>query len=250
MKKTEQDDHSFISPVDMTKLTDPVKLAAAMKQMPKRTPVKAYVQGNLEACPFCGGEKFGTGDFFLLFGEYEAVSDYLLREQERISAIRIECDRRNSVVPTLDLTSVGARVEPGATIRQGARLSDRCVIMMGAVINIGAQVGDGSMIDMNAVLGARAIVGRNVHVGANAVLAGVLEPPSNKPVILEDHVMIGAGAVVLEGVRVKSGAVVAAGAVVIHDVPEGCVVAGVPARIIKKSDEQTRQKTMLLEDLR
>lgn len=250
MKKTEIDSQSFFTPEDLTKLFDPVKLAAAMKQMPKRTPVKAYVQGNLEDRPFCEGEKFGTGNFFLLFGEYETVSDYLLQEQKQIRAVRIECDRRNSMVPMLDLTSVGARVEPGAIIRQGALLADGCVVMMGAVINIGAQVGEGSMIDMNAVLGARAVIGRNVHVGANAVIAGVLEPPSDNPVRLEDHVMIGAGAVILEGVHVKSGAVVAAGAVVIHDVPEGCVVAGVPARIIKKSDDQTRQKTRLLEDLR
>jgi 2,3,4,5-tetrahydropyridine-2-carboxylate N-succinyltransferase len=44
--------------------------------------------------------------------------------------------------------------------------------------------------------------------------------------------------------------VVAAGAVVTEDVPEGVVVAGAPARVIKAKDEKTEGKTQLLEDLR
>lgn len=70
--------------------------------------------------------------------------------------------------------------------------------MMGAVINIGAEIGPGSMIDMGAVLGGRAIVGANCHIGAGTVLAGVVEPPSAQPVVIEDDVLIGANAVVLK----------------------------------------------------
>ena len=103
---------------------------------------------------------------------------------------------------------------------------------------------------MGAVLGGRAIVGKNCHIGAGTVLAGVVEPASATPVIIEDDVMIGANAVVLEGVRVGKGAVVAAGAVCVEDVPAGAVVAGVPARVIKMRDAQTDSKTGLEEDLR
>ena len=122
--------------------------------------------------------------------------------------------------------------------------------MMGAIINIGAQIGAGTMIDMGAVLGGRATVGKNCHIGAGTVLAGVVEPASATPVIVEDDVMMGANAVVLEGVHVGRGAVVAAGAVVIEDVPENAVVAGVPARVIKQRDERTDSKTGLEEALR
>jgi len=121
---------------------------------------------------------------------------------------------------------------------------------MGAVINIGAVIGPGTMIDMGAVLGGRATTGKNCHVGAGAVLAGVVEPPSAKPVVLEDDVMIGANAVVLEGVRVGAGAVVAAGAVVIDDVPAGAVVAGVPARIIKSVQDTAQEKIGIVQALR
>ena len=103
---------------------------------------------------------------------------------------------------------------------------------------------------MNAVLGARAYVGDHCHIGAGTVLAGVLEPPSATPVVIEDNVLIGANCVVLEGVRVGEGAVVAAGSVVTKDVPSGAVVAGTPAKVIKLKDDQTISKTQLLDDLR
>ena len=68
--------------------------------------------------------------------------------------------------------------------------------------------------------------------------------------IIEDEVMIGANAVILEGVKVGKGAVVAAGSVVTHDVLEGTVVAGAPAKVIKEKDEKTAEKVKILEDLR
>ena len=150
----------------------------------------------------------------------------------------------------LDLKGINARIEPGAIIRDRVEIGDRAVIMMGAIINIGSVIGEGSMIDMGAVLGGRATVGKNCHIGAGTVLAGVVEPASATPVIIEDDVMIGANAVVLEGVRVGKGAVVAAGAVCVEDVPVGAVVAGVPARVIKMRDEKTDSKTGLEEGLR
>ncbi len=78
----------------------------------------------------------------------------------------------------------------------------------------------------------------------------MVEPASATPVIVEDDVLIGANAVVLEGVHVGRGAVVAAGAVCVEDVPENAVVAGIPARVIKQRDEKTNSKTGLEEGLR
>ncbi|MGH7504092.1 MAG: acyltransferase, partial [Longimicrobiales bacterium] len=83
-----------------------------------------------------------------------------------------------------------------------------------------------------------------------AVLAGVLEPPSAAPVVIENAVLIGANAVVLEGCRVGEGSVVAAGAVVTGDLPPLVVAAGQPARVIKEVDARTRDKTGLLKELR
>jgi len=55
-----------------------------------------------------------------------------------------------------------------------------------------------------------------------------------KPVIIEDDVWIGMGAVILKGVRIGKGSVVAAGAIVTRDVPPNSVVAGNPATVVKE----------------
>ena len=91
---------------------------------------------------------------------------------------------------------------------------------------------------------------RVLNVALAAVLAGVLEPPSAKKVTVGDGVLVGANAVLLEGVTVGDGAVVAAGAVVTGDVPPETVAAGVPARIVKRVDDRTRQKSAIDPELR
>ncbi len=219
----------------------------------KTTPVRVYVRHDGELDVEAGEDLlvFPTGaGTTILVGDWDAVRPVLERESLKIRYHHLDNDRRNSAVPLLDLKRIPARIEPGAFIREGAQIGERVIVMMGAVINIGAVVGDGTMVDMNAVVGARALVGRDCHIGAGAVLAGVLEPPSAEPVVIEDEVLIGANAVVLEGCRVGRGTVVAAGAVVVDDLPAGVVVAGQPARVIKEVDDQTRNKTGLLKELR
>ena len=143
-----------------------------------------------------------------MFGEWAEIQETITNNKDKIEDYVIENDRRNSAIPLLDLKGVKARIEPGAIIRDQVEIGDNAVIMMGASINIGSVIGEGSMIDMNVVMGGRATVGKNCHIGAGTVLAGVIEPPSAQPVIIEDDVVIGANAVVLEGVRVGKGAVV------------------------------------------
>jgi len=230
--------------------TNPYKIAEFIKNSKKSTPVKAYINGMLDDTTFGSIDFYGSGSFWILIGENEEVQKYIESNSSKIQKYHIEYDRRNSAIPLLDIREVNARIEPGAIIRDRVSIGNNAVIMMGAIINIGAEIGSNTMIDMNAVLGARAIVGNNCHIGAGAVLAGVLEPPSAKPVVIEDNVLIGANAVVLEGVTVGKGAVVAAGSVVTKDVQPGTVVAGIPAKVIKNTSELDKNKNELLDDLR
>jgi acetyltransferase-like isoleucine patch superfamily enzyme len=58
-------------------------------------------------------------------------------------------------------------------------------------------------------------------------------------IVIEDDVWIGSAAVITDGVRIGKGSIVAAGAVVTHDVPPHTVVAGIPARVVKQIDGNT-----------
>ncbi|MBN1938899.1 MAG: 2,3,4,5-tetrahydropyridine-2,6-dicarboxylate N-acetyltransferase [Candidatus Aminicenantes bacterium] len=227
-------------------------LADLISRSKKTTPCRIYLQGTFTDGDFTGVhfQTFGTGDFRILIGDYAEIKPWLAGRKKRVRSIYSEIAARHSALPMLDLRKVNARIEPGAIIRDGAKIGRDCVIMMGAVINIGAEIGARSMIDMNAVCGARAIVGKNCHIGAGAVLAGVLEPPGRVPVVIEDNVLVGANAVVLEGVRVGRGSVVAAGAVVISDIPAGVVAAGSPARVIKKTADVDPSKIAIVGKLR
>ncbi|CAH2212997.1 2,3,4,5-tetrahydropyridine-2,6-dicarboxylate N-acetyltransferase [Tepidibacter aestuarii] len=234
----------------MMKLTDPYEIAKFIKSSTKKTPVKVYLKGKIN---FQGCENvkiFGDDNSYILIGEHDVVKNILEDNKENIIEYHMEFDRRNSAIPMYNYLYEEARIEPGAVIRDMVSIGKNAVIMMGAVLNIGAEIGEGTMIDMNAVVGARGTIGKNVHLGAGAVVAGVLEPPSATPVIIGDDVVIGANAVILEGVKIGKEAVVAAGAVVTSDVPEGAVVAGSPAKIVKMKDDKTKEKTKLMEDLR
>ncbi len=220
---------------------------------PKKTPVKAYVREAEGASVNYGEAKvFGTPEGRVVFGDWAELEGVLAAASESGAVVDyvVENDGRNTGVPLLDKKGIHARIEPGAIIRDKVEIGDNAVIMMGAVINIGSVIGEGTMIDMGAVLGGRATVGKHCHIGAGTVLAGVVEPASATPVIIEDDVLIGANAVVLEGVRVGKGAVVAAGAVCVEDVPAGAVVAGVPAKVIKQASEVAEGKVSLVDALR
>ncbi|MFV0518070.1 MAG: 2,3,4,5-tetrahydropyridine-2,6-dicarboxylate N-acetyltransferase [Aminipila sp.] len=225
-----------------------------IKKSERKTPVKVYIKESEETLfPNCKTFKLGeTAEETnkLVFGEWEDIETALKNQKNSIIECVVEGQCRNSILSLLDTKKLEARIEPGAIIRENVKIESNAIIMMGAIINIGSEVGSGSMIDMGAILGARATVGKNCHIGAGTVLAGVLEPPGAKPVIIEDDVVIGANAVVLEGCTVGKGAIVGAGAVVTKDVPENTVVVGVPARVIKMREDISVEKTEILPCLR
>jgi len=229
---------------------DSYEVIKRISEAKKKTPAKIYLQGDLSKIDFGDLDFYGSSVSGILFCEYSEFDDFYKKNKKYITKFKVEVDRRNSAIPMADLTKYNCRIEPGAIIRDMVEIGDHCVIMMGAVLNIGAAIGERTMIDMNVVVGGRAIVGKNCHIGAGTVLAGVIEPPSANPVIIEDDVLIGANAVVLEGVKVGKGAVVAAGSIVVKNVEHNTVVAGVPAKMLKKVDDRTKAKTQLMEELR
>lgn len=229
---------------------DSYQIIKYIAESERKTPCKVYIKGDLTDIDFTNIDFYGNESFGTIFLEYEKFRAFIEIYKHKITNYKVEMDRRNSAIPLADYSKYNARIEPGAVIRDLVVIGNNCVIMMGAVINIGAVIGEKTMIDMNVVVGGRAQVGKNCHIGAGAVLAGVIEPPSAEPVVIEDDVLIGANAVILEGIKVGAHSVVAAGAVVVNDVEPYTIVAGVPAKVIKKVDEKTLDKTKLVNELR
>jgi 2,3,4,5-tetrahydropyridine-2,6-dicarboxylate N-acetyltransferase len=216
----------------------------------KKTPAKIYLKGELSGVEWGNLDYYGDDKAGVIFCELNQWKEWLSIYSEKVKNYRIELDRINSAIPLADLTRYNARIEPGAHIREMVEIENGAVIMMGAVLNIGCFIGEKTMVDMNVVVGGRAIVGKYCHLGAGCVIAGVIEPPSADPVVIEDRVLVGANAVITEGVRIGHDSVVAAGAVVISDVPPYTVVAGIPARKIKDVDMKTKNKTLIIDALR
>jgi acetyltransferase-like isoleucine patch superfamily enzyme len=109
-------------------------------------------------------------------------------------------------------------------IGEGTWIGQQCFLHSAGSLTIGAHVGIGP--------GVRILTSSHrLDAGEGPILHAPLELGS---VVVEDGADLGVGAILLPGVRVGRGAQVGAGAVVTEDVPPGAVVAGVPARVIRR----------------
>ncbi len=106
--------------------------------------------------------------------------------------------------------------------------------VFGVDIHPAARVGRGIMIDHahSIVIGETAVVGDNVSMLHSVTLGGTGKEDGDRHPKIEDGVMIGAGAKVLGNIRVGHCSRIAAGSVVLQDVPPCSTVAGVPARVV------------------
>jgi 2,3,4,5-tetrahydropyridine-2-carboxylate N-succinyltransferase len=174
------------------------------------------------------------------------------------------------------ISEIGARIVPPATVRRGAHIGHDAVLMP-CYVNIGAYVGPGTMVDTWATVGSCAQIGSNVHLSGGVGIGGVLEPLQASPTIIEDNCFIGARSEVVEGVIVEHGSVLSMGVYIgqstrIYNretgeilrgrIPAGSVVVPgtLPAAdgshslycavIVKQVDEQTLAKTGINEILR
>ena len=140
--------------------------------------------------------------------------------------------------------------------RQGRRdlayfFQMRASEVFGVDIHPGARIGKGIMIDHahSIVIGETAVVGDNVSMLHSVTLGGTGKAEEDRHPKIGDGVLIGAGAKVLGNVKVGHCSRVAAGSVVLKDVPPCKTVAGVPARVVGEAgcDQPARSMDQLLQ---
>ena len=109
--------------------------------------------------------------------------------------------------------------------------------VFGVDIHPAARVGRGIMIDHahSIVIGETAVVGDNVSMLHSVTLGGTGKEDGDRHPKIGDGVLIGAGAKVLGNIHVGHCSRIAAGSVVLEDVPHNTTVAGVPARVVGKA---------------
>ena len=128
---------------------------------------------------------------------------------------------RHRIVEALEVPWHTA-VHPSAVVSPHAVIGEGSVVMPTAVINAGAQVGRHCIINSAAVVEHDNIIDDYAHVSCGAVLTGAVH--------VGEEALVGAAVVVRNNVDICAGCVVGAGAVVVADIQEKGVYAGIPAR--------------------
>lgn len=128
-------------------------------------------------------------------------------------------------------------------VLEGVKIARNVHIHMGTQFfkPAGVEIGEGTVIGQNAFLDGRdkLVIGRNVDIASDVMIYNSEHDINsedfqavNGMVEIGDYVFIGPRAIILQGVKIGRGAVVAAGAVVTKDVPDFVIVGGVPAKVI------------------
>lgn len=130
-------------------------------------------------------------------------------------------------------------VADSATIVGEVRMGRECTVWFNAVVRGDVHyifMGDRVNVQDGAIIHctyekAPTTIGNNVSIGHRAIVHGCT---------IEDNVLIGMGAIVMDNAIIKENAIVAAGAVVLEGtvVESGCIYAGVPAKLVKKASEE------------
>ena len=131
-------------------------------------------------------------------------------------------------------------------------LQNRVSEIFAVDIHPAARIGMGILMDhgTGVVIGETAVVGDNVSLLHEVTLGGTGKESGDRHPKIGNGVMIGAGAKILGNVRIGEGSKVAAGSVVLQEVPPHATVAGVPARIVGRpaSREPSRQMDQQVEN--
>ena len=227
----------------------------------RESPLKSYMSLTV-------GET-GVGSFILyelitmLLGPLPGGLGYLLRK--KLYPLLLNSTGRGLIIGRSVTIRHPKRIELGNNVT----IDDYCVLDGRGAGNDGLVLQDDVLINRNCMIQAKAgpiRLGRRTSIGSNSVivsLAGVelgeavliaggcyisagayhtddaeraimdQGAYSRGPILIGDHVWIGTGAIILDGVTVGHGAIIGAGAVVTKDVPEQTIVAGVPAKVIR-----------------
>lgn len=168
-------------------------------------------------------------------GDETALADPTLQHCRLIngvgSAATVRARRHLYLRLRADGREFASIIHPRAGIAElDCQHGDALQLLAAATLGPGTRIGDNVLVNTAATVEHGCAIGSHSHVASGAVICGDCR--------IGDSVHVGAGAVLIQGITVGDGAVIAAGAVVTRNVEPLTLVAGVPARRIRKLDEQ------------
>jgi len=123
-------------------------------------------------------------------------------------------------------------VHPSAILGSHVELGEGTVVMPGVIINVDTKIGKKSLINTGAILEHDNKIDDFVHIASGVTTAGNVH--------IGELTMLGTGTKVIQGVRIGQSTMIGAGSVIISDIPNYCTAVGVPARVIKQKNKESR----------
>lgn len=137
-------------------------------------------------------------------------------------------------------------------INKGGKIfAENCQFYSGIRLEVGKnaciKIGNGTYLNRNTLIVSqdRVEIGNNCKISWDVIIMDSDLHPlpgetqvDSKPIIIKDNVWIGCRVIILKGVTIGSGAIIAAGAVVTKDIPANSIAAGVPAKIIASNQNK------------
>lgn len=170
---------------------------------------------------------------YVIYSERETVVDELLKAYDEVIVATGDNNLREQ--KTALLTSRGIvmpnLIHPTAVVSPSARIAAGCTVLANAVIHTNASVGMGCIVNTASIVEHDCVIGDFVNLSPKTAMAGHTK--------IGNKSFLGIGCTIIDAITVGKEAVIGAGAVVIRDVPEHAVVAGVPAKGIRSSKNET-----------
>ncbi len=139
-----------------------------------------------------------------------------------------------------------------AVIRARVKVGDYCTVFNHSTLEGIVRLGRGVRIMSNVYIPTRTWIGDHVFIGPGVTFLNDRTPgrydqvPTPRSAAIEDHVMIGGGAILLPGIHIGTRSFVAAGALVTRDVPPRSFVIGVPGRVTPLPEALDRDNSRTL----